>query len=248
MLGAHKKSAELIKPWLDGHEILKWTSQWSHQYLIKIESSANVNWPWSKANTENEARVIFQQQFPAIYSHIIAYENKLKAREDQGLFWWELRSCAYYDAFLKTKILYNETSKELHAFIDQDGFHVNKTGFIIISEDNEYLLGLLNSKLLDWYYRVDFPTYGDPWKGGRIQFRKSPNMLGVPIANADIRCKSDISTLVQNILALTISDDYLQNSCKQKQVSDYEKQIDQMVYQLYGLTPEEIAIVEEKVK
>jgi len=38
--------------------------------------------------------------------------------------------------------------------------------------------------------------------------------------------------------------DYLQNTDKQAKVRNLEKQIDQMVYKLYDLTPEEIAIVE----
>jgi len=37
---------------------------------------------------------------------------------------------------------------------------------------------------------------------------------------------------------------YLQNPAKQAKVKEYEKQIDQMVYKLYGLIPEEIKIVE----
>jgi hypothetical protein len=39
-------------------------------------------------------------------------------------------------------------------------------------------------------------------------------------------------------------EDYLANPAKQAKVKEYERQIDQMVYQLYDLTPEEIAIVE----
>jgi len=176
------------------------------------------------------------------------HRDNLIAREDQGTFWWELRSCAYYDAFQKVKILYNETSKELHAFIDQEKFYVNKTGFIILSDDNEYLLGLLNSKLMDWYYRVDFPTYGDPWKGGRVQFRKDPNMLGIPIASANKFLKSSVTDLVSKIIPLAQSGDYLHNPAKQAQVKEYEKQIDQMVYKLYGLTEEEIEMVEGKLQ
>jgi hypothetical protein len=50
--------------------------------------------------------------------------------------------------------------------------------------------------------------------------------------------------IVDKILSFTNTDDYLQNSDKQVQVKEYEKQIDQMVYKLYDLTEEEIKIVE----
>jgi len=46
--------------------------------------------------------------------------------------------------------------------------------------------------------------------------------------------------------AITKDEDYLQNLDKQAKVHDLEKQIDQLVYKLYDLTPEEIAIVERK--
>ncbi|MFH1097593.1 MAG: hypothetical protein V1749_08865 [Candidatus Desantisbacteria bacterium] len=55
-------------------------------------------------------------------------------------------------------------------------------------------------------------------------------------------------TLVDRILAITKDDDYLQNETKQSKVKELEHQIDRLVYNLYGLTEEEIAIVEESVK
>lgn len=50
--------------------------------------------------------------------------------------------------------------------------------------------------------------------------------------------------LVDNILNITISADYFDNKENQAKVSELEYQIDQLVYQLYGLTPEEIVIIE----
>ena len=50
--------------------------------------------------------------------------------------------------------------------------------------------------------------------------------------------------LVDQILSITKAVDYLSNPTKQAQVKELEHRIDQMVYELYGLTPEEIAVVE----
>jgi len=50
--------------------------------------------------------------------------------------------------------------------------------------------------------------------------------------------------LVDKILAITKDDDYLNDSSKQTKVKEDEHQIDQMVYQLYGLTDDEIKVVE----
>lgn len=50
--------------------------------------------------------------------------------------------------------------------------------------------------------------------------------------------------VVDKILTITKEEGYLTNSTKQAKVKEYERQIDQMVYQLYDLTPEEIAVIE----
>jgi len=54
-----------------------------------------------------------------------------------------------------------------------------------------------------------------------------------------------IFDIVDKILAITKDDDCLQNSVKQAQVKEYEKQINQLVYKLYVLTEEEIKNVEQ---
>ena len=57
-------------------------------------------------------------------------------------------------------------------------------------------------------------------------------------------CQDNFVDIVDKILAITKSDDYLDNPSKRAEVKEYERQIDQMVYELYGLTEEEIRIVE----
>jgi len=52
--------------------------------------------------------------------------------------------------------------------------------------------------------------------------------------------------LADKIITITKDDDYLQNKNKQAKVKEYERQIDQMVYKLYGLTEEEIKIIEQE--
>ena len=67
----------------------------------------------------------------------------------------------------------------------------------------------------------------------------------LPIKNTTLTEQKPFIDLVDKILAITKGSDYLENSAKQAKVRDYEKQIDQLVYKLYGLTPEEIKIVEQ---
>jgi adenine-specific DNA-methyltransferase len=67
--------------------------------------------------------------------------------------------------------------------------------------------------------------------------------LPIPEINTTELQKSFIE-IVDKILVITKSSDYLENPDKQAQVKEYEKEIDQMVYTLYGLTPAEKDIVE----
>ena len=76
-----------------------------------------------------------------------------------------------------------------------------------------------------------------------LHIDKEP-ILEIPLIKPNNDDQKIIVDIVDKILAITKDDDYSENSTKQAQVKKYEKQIDQMVYKLYGLTKEEIKIVE----
>jgi hypothetical protein len=63
-------------------------------------------------------------------------------REDQGHFWWELRSCAYYGKFTEPKIIYQEIQYYPAYSTDIDGRYLNNKGFMLPSTD-PWLLAVL---------------------------------------------------------------------------------------------------------
>ena len=77
-----------------------------------------------------------------------------------------------------------------------------------------------------------------------IQWKKFA-LEKVPIIELNSKDQKPFIDLIDQILAITKSDDYLTNPEKQAKVKELEKQIDQMIYELYGLTDEEIEIVED---
>jgi len=97
-----------------------------------------------------------------------------------------------------------------------------------------FLLSIINSHLFKWLFQKFFSFGLDIYP---IHIKK------LPIKVADDKEQKPFIDLVDKILAIT-KDDYLKNLTKQVRVRDYEKQIDQLVYKLYDLTPEEIKIVE----
>jgi hypothetical protein len=103
----------------------------------------------------------------------------------------------------------------------------------------KYIAALLNSTLLNFYYKsLSLET-------GRVMAQTDIETIeSLPIKHISESEQNNIIQLVNKILAITKDDDYLENSAKQAKVREYEKQIDQLVYKLYGLTDEEIKIVE----
>jgi len=108
----------------------------------------------------------------------------------------------------------------------------NSVNYIIFNEPKEdlnYYLAILNTKLLDFIFHK-FSTNSNV-NGYEVDNLPSPR-------NIDERAKERIADLAQNILSA-------KNTNPQADTTAFERQIDQLVYQLYALTPEEIAVVED---
>lgn len=99
----------------------------------------------------------------------------------------------------------------------------------------QYLQAILNSRLIKFYVNELF------YDGTHFY----PNHMKIlPIRKIQKSEQQSFTTVVDRILAITKDEDYLNNSDKQAKVKEYEHQIDQMVDKLYGLTKEEINIIE----
>jgi hypothetical protein len=134
----------------------------------------------------------------------------------------------------------NETVRLKMTIINSGIFCGNSSNYILIEDSNlqeEYLLALLNSRLMNWYFKL---------------FSTNSNVNGYQVDNLPTAKPGTygdkIAAKVNEILGITKDADYLSNPAKQAKVKELERQIDQMVYELYGLTPEEKAVVEGATK
>ena len=235
LIAADTKSADVIRPWLRGRDVRRWRAESSGLWLITIPSSANTTWPWSSAPNEAAARAIFKKTYPAINAHLTPFSARLRRRQDKGQYFWELRSCAYYQAFDQPKIIYPEIAQEMRALLDKEGRLTNNKLFLIPGEDR-YLLALLNSRLLDFYFRLAMPCLEDPFSGGGIEFR-TVFMEHTPIAPAAENTKQSLAALAEQIQTAKQAD-------PAADPSSLQHRIDQAVYSLYRLTPKEITTLE----
>lgn len=226
---------KVIKPLLRGRALKngKWKLNLINEYIIVIASSANYEWPWSNATSGSDAESIFSDTYPSIFQHLINYRDKLLSRDDIGKYYWELRSCAYYAEFEKPKIIYPHFAKSLYIYYDPAMVYGLNTIYFLPTDDL-LILAILGSKLFDWYARHMFQTLQDPWKGGSVLFKKVC-MKDFPMADRTAEQKAELSELVEQILAAPHSG----------RVPDIERAIDEYVYQLYGLTEQEVQLIKQ---
>jgi len=114
-------------------------------------------------------------------------------------------------------------------------------GLISKDLDNKYVLALLNSKLLNFFYNSYYGLIH--LTGGYLKINSS-YLKNMPMKIISNNQQSQFINLVDQILSITKSDDYLDNPEKKVKVKKLEKEIDLLVYKLYELTSEEIKIVE----
>jgi hypothetical protein len=223
------KSEELINPWFRGKDIGRWRADFKDLYVIYI--------PLNKLDIND---------YPAIKEHLTKFKLKLEKRATQQK-WYEMQQPQerFTELFKSPKIVYGEIAKEMRACFDTNKSYGTMKMFFIPYDP--IILGVLNSKLFDWYARMTFATLGDPWEGGRISFN-TMYMSAVPIPDINNKEGILIKEQVEKILAITKFNDYLENPAKKEEVKKYEKQIDQLVYKLYDLEPEEIEIIENSNK
>jgi len=144
----------------------------------------------------------------------------------------------------KEQILIKEIALKLTAAYT-DGRYCHLTGIygLIINDLNiKYVLALLNSKLMNFFYNSYYGLIH--LSGGYLKINSS-YLKNMPIMFILKEKQKPFIQLVDQILPITKDDDYLDNPDKQAKVKRLEKEIDQLVYKLYELTPEEIKIVEE---
>lgn len=151
LIAADPRSAEVIKPWLKGSDIKPWKAIPNREFLIAIQNSGDADAanPWAGAGSERAARAIFANTYPAIYNHLRGFEDKLRPREDQGKFWWELRSCKYYYEFAEPKIIWPQIGRKIRFAFDDTGVYPSNLTYIMPT-DSPWLLAVLNSSLMEF--------------------------------------------------------------------------------------------------
>jgi hypothetical protein len=245
------KSKEVIKPFIGGDDVRKYRINYKDKYLIFTRRGINIS------------------KFPAIQKYLMSFHDKLlpkpknrkgtewKGRKPGTYEWYEIQdSVDYFEEFEKPKIIYPVIAKESRFNMDKSGIFSNDKTFIIPTEDY-YLLGILNSKLGWIFLKRLCSVLGDPDKGGRLELR-SIYVSQFPVRQVDNikpnekKFHTEIVSLVSSLLSLheqlpQARTDFDKERLS-RQIESADRRIDEIVYELYGLSADEIKIVEESCK
>jgi hypothetical protein len=234
LIAEDPKSEELLKPFLRGRDVKRWRVESKDLWLINTH------------NGYGETPRIDVEDYFAIKAHLddverrrVAGEFGEKARKAKGLFRrddqgktpYNLRNCVYIPEFSKPKIIYPDIYEHQSFALDSEGyFSANTTYFI--PEGSPWLLAILNAKLTEWFYG----SISNRVRGGYLR-AFSDYIKQIPIMEAKAAERQILESMVQKITAAKKAD-------PDANTDAWEREIDERVYRLYGLTKAEIAIVE----
>lgn len=145
----------------------------------------------------------------------------------------------------KEKIVVAGMTKRIEAYYVTEPLALGVGCYAIYDYGNfnpKFLLGLLNSKFLSTYLKIKFKD--KHLAGGYLAINKS-TIEKLPLVDVNTEDQTYLVKLVDQIMQITQEKDYLSNPKNQSIVNELKKQIDELIYELYELTPKEIKIVKE---
>jgi len=234
ILKRNPRAGEIIKPFLNGRDVRRYHIDHGGIHLIYTYHGIKIG------------------DYPAVEEHLKPFKARLQKRATRQA-WYELQQPQYNfaDFMNGPKIIFPDIATTPRFALDDTGYHSANTTYFIPRRDL-FLLGLLNSRLANWYfgrtcaglegenetYLRFFGQYLEHFPVRRLEMSRPADKAG-----HDRTVK-----LVEAMLALHkqlgAADSAAQKAIIQRQIDATDTEIDRLVYDLYGLTAEEIAVVE----
>jgi hypothetical protein len=240
-------SEELIKPFVTDNDIRRYQTLGRGKYIILMQKGwtniqsgdAKNAWKWLKKN------------YPSIARHLEPYAESAEKRTEKGDYWWELQACDYFSEFEKPKLICSIFHMKPAFTFDSQGIFYSNDATCVIPKKDYYLLGILNSKP-GWFFISRY--YNQIQKEYQIIsecFGRIP-IYTIDFDDPDDRTRhSRMVALVTEMLELHRHLSQARTDQEKhlimQEIESTDRQIDSLVYGLYGLTADEIAVVEEAV-
>lgn len=234
LLDEDPNSADVIFPWLRGRDLKRWQTEPSGKFVIFTRRGIDI------------------EKYPAIKRHLAQFKSKLEPRPKNwkakysgekwagrkaGSYqWYEIQdNIAYHKEFLKPKIMWPEMSAEFRITYDTSNLFCNNKAYILPTNDL-FLLGIFSSKTMEFFaaHTVD-KIKGDSYCLYAHYVEK------FPIPQADDAARQPLRNEVAAIIARVQAD-------PAADITAQERKIDELVYDLYGLTTEERNIIGNNIR
>lgn len=240
---------ELIRCCLRGRQIRRYRLEENTEIVIYPYRSRNGK---TEVLTESELKM-----YPATWEYLRTRRSDLKGRsyfDSSSKQWFELWCQRDLNLLETRKIVVSELAESNRfALADESQFYGDTVCGITLGERTqeslEYVLGLLNSRLIQFYYkRTTVP------KANGFYIYKTMFLKNIPIRRIEFSDKSEKARhdkLVQLVKEIVVAEKQLHEArtdrdkafCENK-CTTIDRKIDRLVYDLYSLTDEDIAIVE----
>ena len=214
-----KRTAELIRPILRGRDIKRYGYDWANLYLIATFPSRHYDIDRYPAVKQYLLSFGIERLEQTGKTHVVDGE-KVKARKKTNNKWFETQdSISYWEDFFKPKITWGNLNLEGTYSYAPEGMFINAPS-PFIATTNIAILHILNSTIADYYIR----SLGVTRNGGYFEYKPMfVEKLPVP--------KTGLDKLMSYPT---------QPSQKQKQ------EMAAIIYQLYGLSQQEIDYLENR--
>jgi len=200
----------------------------------------------------------YAKRFPKTHAYLVRNKEYLQEREKgkmRGNGWYAYSRLQNIEVMRSPKILVPDIADRASFAFDESGEYAFTSGYGIILKpgaglSEKYVLGLLNSRLLDFFLKRVSTTLRGGFFRYFTQFVEQLPIRMLDRTKPDQRSQHDrMVSLVETMLALhkqlvAASTPHEQESLK-RQIDATDRQIDKLVYELYGLTESEVEIVEK---
>ena len=229
LIADDSKNIKIIKPTLRGRSVKRYRAETEDLYVITTFPALSIN----------------IDKYPTIKKHLLSFDKQRltqsgktlsdgsQARKKTTNKWFETSdTTAYYPEFEKEKLVWIQLVNDGRFAYDAKKLYPMASVFTLTGENIKYLLALLNSRVVNWQMRYISPTSGM----GVLQWKKT-YVEQLPIPKISKTKQRPFINLVNKIIAAKEAD-------PAADTTPQENEIDQLVYQLYGLTKAEINIIE----
>ncbi len=246
LIAGDPRSAEIIKPFLLGRDVKRYQPLKPDKFLIFTRRGININ------------------EYPVIKAYLSKFKQELMPRPKEwkgewvgrkpGSYqWYEIQDTVdYYKEFEKRKIVYPNICKKPEFTYDAVSNYTNQKCFII-SMDDKYLLGILNSKLNNFLFKLILPKLRGGFYEPSYVFFKDFSICTIDFSDpADAARHNRMVALVETMLDLNrrLADARTEQDKTfiRREIEATDRRIDALVYELYGLSEEEIGLIERAVQ